>query len=119
MGRRLYVGGLSYGTTESSLEQLFSQAGVVDSVRIITDRDTGRAKGFGFVEMSTDGEANNAINMFNGTAFEGRTITVNEARPQAERPQRGGGGGGYGGGGGGYNDRRGGGGGGGGYSNRY
>jgi RNA recognition motif-containing protein len=109
VGRKLYVGGLSYNTTEESLENLFSQAGVVDSARIITDRDTGRAKGFGFVEMSTDAEAQQAINLLNGTDFEGRTITVNEARPQAERPQRGGGGGGYGGnrggGGGGYRDR--------------
>ncbi|HEX2910546.1 MAG TPA: RNA-binding protein [Chloroflexia bacterium] len=92
MGRKLYVGGLSYNTSESSLENLFSQAGVVDSARIITDRDTGRAKGFGFVEMSNDTEAQQAINLFNGTEFEGRTITVNEARPQENR------GGGYGGG---------------------
>jgi cold-inducible RNA-binding protein len=108
----LYVGGLSYGTTEMSLESLFSQAGQVESARIITDRDTGRAKGFGFVEMSTDAEAQQAINMFNGTEFEGRNITVNEARPQQPRDnygdRRGGGG---------YGDRRGGGGGGG--RNRY
>lgn len=98
MGKRLYVGGLSYNSTEESLENLFSQAGVVDSARIITDRDTGRAKGFGFVEMSTDEEAQEAINLFNGTEFEGRTITVNEARPQERREggyNRGGGGGGY------------------------
>lgn len=105
MGKKLYVGGLSYSTTEESLENLFSQAGLVDSVRIITDRETGRAKGFGFVEMSTDAEAQQAITLFNGKDFEGRNITVNEARPQEARPQRGGGGG-YGGGG----DRRGGGG---------
>ena len=96
MGKKLYVGGLSYGTSEGSLENLFSQAGMVDSVRIITDRDTGRSKGFGFVEMSNDSEAENAINLFNGTMLDGRTITVNEARPQADRS---GGGGGYGGGG--------------------
>lgn len=97
MGKKLYVGGLSYNTTEESLENLFTQAGVVESARIITDRETGRAKGFGFVEMSNDSEASRAITMFNGTDFEGRNITVNEARPQAERPQRGGGGyrGGY------------------------
>jgi RNA recognition motif-containing protein len=96
VGKKLYVGGLSYGTSEGSLENLFSQAGMVDSVRIITDRDTGRSKGFGFVEMSNDSEAENAINLFNGTMLDGRTITVNEARPQADRS---GGGGGYGGGG--------------------
>lgn len=103
MGKKLYVGGLSYGTSEASLENLFSQVGIVDSVRIITDRDTGRAKGFGFVEMSNDSEAAAAINQFNGMEFEGRTITVNEARPQTDRGG-GGGGGGYrgGGGGGGY-----------------
>ncbi len=103
MGKKLYVGGLSYSTTESSLESLFSQAGDVDSVRIVTDRETGRARGFGFVEMNNDEAASRAINLFNGTNFEGRTITVNEARPQTERPSYGGGGGGgrggYGGGG--------------------
>lgn len=88
MSKKLYVGGLSYSTTEDSLNSLFSQAGNVDSARIITDRDTGRPKGFGFVEMSTDSEAENAINMFNGVEFEGRNISVNEARPQAERPPR-------------------------------
>jgi len=98
------VGGLSYNTTEEGLENLFSQAGLVDSARIITDRETGRAKGFGFVEMSTDAEAQQAISLFNGTDFEGRTITVNEARPQEARPQRGGYGN-RGGGGGGYNNR--------------
>jgi RNA recognition motif-containing protein len=104
LGRKLYVGGLSYSTTEGSLENLFSQAGMVDSVRIITDRDTGRAKGFGFVEMSNDSEAQQAIQLFNGQEFEGRTITVNEARPQ--EPRNGGGGyGNRGGGGGGYRNR--------------
>jgi len=97
LSKKLYVGGLSYDTTESSLENLFAQAGQVDSVRIITDRETGRAKGFGFVEMGNDNEADRAITMFNGTNFEGRNIIVNEARPQTDRPQRsGGGGGGYG-----------------------
>lgn len=115
MGKKLYVGGLPYSTTEPGLENLFAAAGTVESVRIITDRDTGRAKGFGFVEMSNDGEASRAINMFNGVMFEGRTINVSEARPQAERPQRSGGGYGrsnddsYGGGGYGGGNRRGGG----------
>lgn len=85
MSSKLYVGGLSYSTTERSLEALFSSAGQVDSARIITDRETGRAKGFGFVEMSTAAEAQQAIDSFNGTEFEGRTITVNEAKPQAPR----------------------------------
>ncbi len=91
MSKKLYVGGLSYSTTEGSLESLFAQAGTIDSVRIITDRETGRAKGFGFVEMQDEEGAARAINMFNGSAFDGRTITVNEARPQTERPQRSGG----------------------------
>jgi len=90
LNKKLYVGGLSYNTTEASLENLFAQAGQIDTVRIITDRETGRAKGFGFVEMSTEDEASRAISLLNGTDFEGRTITVNEAKPQAERPQRGG-----------------------------
>lgn len=97
----MYVGGLSYNTTETGLENLFAQAGTIDSVRIITDRETGRAKGFGFVEMSSDDGATRAISMFNGTDFDGRTITVNEARPQTDRPQRSGGYGNRGGGGGG------------------
>lgn len=103
MGKKLYVGGLSYNSTEQGLENLFSQAGLVDSARIITDRDTGRAKGFGFVEMSTDAEAQQAITLLNGTEFDGRTITVNEARPQESRN-----GGGYGNnrGGGGYGNNR-------------
>ena len=113
MSKKLYVGGLSYGTSEESLMNLFAQIGAVNSARIITDRETGRAKGFGFVEMSNDSEADQAINTLNGTDFEGRTLTVNEARPQTDRPQRSGGYGGGGGGGGYGNDRRGGGGGGG------
>jgi len=88
LSNKLYVGGLSYNTTEGSLENLFAQAGAIDSVRIIIDRETGRAKGFGFVEMSDAEGAARAISMFNGTDFEGRNITVNEARPQTERPQR-------------------------------
>ena len=110
MGKKLYVGGLPYSTTEPTLESLFAGAGTVELVRIITDRETGRAKGFGFVEMSNDSEASRAISMYNGTELEGRTINVSEARPQTDRPQRSGGyggggsygGGGYGGNGGGY-----------------
>jgi cold-inducible RNA-binding protein len=85
MSSKLYVGGLAYATTERNLEVLFSGAGQVDSTHIITDRETGRAKGFGFVEMSTAAEAQQAIDSFNGMEFEGRTITVNEAKPQAPR----------------------------------
>lgn len=95
MAKKLYVGGLSFDTSDNSLESLFAQAGTVDSARVIIDRDSGRSKGFGFVEMSNDSEASRAITQFNGTNFEGRTITVNEARPQVDRNQRGGGGGGY------------------------
>jgi len=91
MGNKLYVGNLSFGTTEDSLRELFAQAGAVNSATIITDRDTGRSKGFGFVEMSSDQEAADAITKFNGSSFDGRTITVNEARPKA--PREGGGGG--------------------------
>jgi cold-inducible RNA-binding protein len=95
LAKKLYVGGLSFDTSDNSLETLFTQAGTVDSARVITDRDSGRSKGFGFVEMSNDSEASRAITLLNGTNFEGRTITVNEARPQVDRNQRGGGGGGY------------------------
>jgi len=87
--KKLYVGGLSYDTSDNSLETLFTQYGTVDSARVITDRDSGASKGFGFVEMSSDAEANSAITALNGTNFEGRTITVNEARPQVDRNQRG------------------------------
>lgn len=97
MTKRIYVGNLSYQTTENDLTMLFEQAGQVESVNIITDRDTGRSKGFGFVEMAAD-EAEKAIAQFNGTELNGRTLTVNEARPREERS---GGRGGYGGGGGG------------------
>jgi RNA recognition motif-containing protein len=100
MGKRLYVGNLPFSATDESLMQMFQQAGQVESARIVTDRDTGRNKGFGFVEMSTDQEAANAISKFNGSDFEGRTMTVNEARPMAPR-EGGGGGRGFGGGGGG------------------
>ena len=108
MGTRLYVGNLPFNTDESALRALFEQDGrKVTEVKIVTDRDTGRSRGFGFVEMATDEDAKGAIEAYNGQNFGGRTLTVNEAR---ERP-RGGGGGGYGGGGGGYGGGRGGGGG--------
>lgn len=89
MGTKLYVGGLSYQTSQQALQDLFAGAGTVTSVAIITDRETGRSKGFGFVEMSTDEEAQNAISMFHGKEFDGRTLTVNEARPQEPRSQGG------------------------------
>src|SRR5690348_16605037 len=108
MAKRIYVGGLPYSATESDLENLFAAQGTVNNVTIITDRYTGQAKGFGFVEMDDDGEAEKAINALNGTQMGGRTLTVNEAKPREDRSRSGGGG--YGGGGGGY-----GGGGGGGY----
>ena len=110
MGNKLYVGNLPFSATDDSLREMFQQAGAVESARVITDRDSGRSKGFGFVEMSTEQEAADAINKFNGADFEGRSLTVNEARPMAPRE------GGFGGGGGGGRDRgkRGGGGGGGG-----
>src|SRR6185369_14290046 len=103
MGKKLYVGNLSYQVDSSELEQLFAQHGQVVSAQIINDRDTGRSKGFGFVEMGTDEEAQAAIAALNGQQHGGRALTVNEARPREERGPRsgGGGGGGYGGGGGG------------------
>ena len=84
MGKRMYVGNLSYQTTETDLTNLFEQVGPVESVNIITDRDTGRSKGFGFVEMSNE-DAEKAIAQFNGTELNGRALTVNEARPREER----------------------------------
>ena len=90
MGRKLYVGNLAFSVTESSLNDLFSQHGTVESCRLITDRDSGRSKGFGFVEMSTDEEAQAAISALSGHEWEGRALTVNEARPEA--PRSGGGG---------------------------
>jgi len=110
MGKRLYIGNLPFSATDESLMQMFQQAGQVESARIITDRDTGRNKGFGFVEMATDQEAADAITKFNGADFDGRSVTVNEARPMA--PREGGGGGRGFGGGGGDRGKRGGGGGG-------
>src|ERR1051325_11277169 len=97
MGRKLYVGNLSYGTSNSDLETLFGAHGTVQSAQIISDRETGRSKGFGFVEMGTDEEAQNAINALNGKQHDGRTLTVNEARPKEDRGGFGGGGGGGGG----------------------
>lgn len=112
MGNKLYVGNLSFSCTEEQLKGLFAEAGSVTSVRIITDRDSGRSKGFGFVEMSNDAEAGKAIEVLNNRDLLGRAISVSEARPQA--PREGGGGGGFrggggGGGGGGFGGRRGGG----------
>src|SRR3954467_12742993 len=102
MGKKLYVGNLPFSATEQELTETFGECGTVDSVKIITDRDTGRSKGFGFVEMSTDDEAQKAISKFNGADYDGRAMTVNEAKPMAPRENRGGGGGGgFGGGGGG------------------
>jgi len=100
MGKKLYVGNLPFSATDQTLLDTFSQCGTVESAKIITDRDTGRSKGFGFVEMSSDEEAASAISRFNGADFEGRPLTVNEARPMAPR-EGGGGRGGFGGGGGG------------------
>lgn len=88
MAKKLYVGGLPYSTTQDALQAAFAQAGAVTSATIIMDKMTGRSKGFGFVEMSTDEEAMKAIEMFNGKDFEGRTLTVNEARPMTPRPPR-------------------------------
>src|SRR5271155_4395313 len=100
MGKKLYVGNLSYDVDSSALEQLFAAHGTVQSAQVITDRDTGRSKGFGFVEMSSDAEAQAAIAAVNGQEHDGRALTVNEAKPKESRGG-GGGGGGYGGGGGG------------------
>src|SRR5919109_648858 len=99
MGKKLYVGNLPFNTTDESLEQIFAQAGTVQSAKVITDRDTGRSKGFGFVEMSTDQEAADAIQKFNGADYGGRNMTVAEASPMAPREERGGSRGGGGGGG--------------------
>ncbi len=99
MGRKLYVGNLPYSATEQTLQDTFSQCGTVDSVNVITDRGTGQSKGFGFVEMSSDSEAQKAIQELNGSSLDGREIAVNEAKPKAPRDnRRGGGRGGYGGG---------------------
>ena len=121
MGNKLYVGNLSYNIRDEELQQAFAQYGSVSSAKVMMDRETGRSKGFGFVEMGSDAEAQAAINGMNGQALDGRALVVNEARPREERPggfggggggrsggfgggggRTGGGGGGYGGGGGGY-----------------
>jgi len=99
MEKKLYVGGLSYGTTDDGLRDAFAQAGSVASASVVTDKFSGRSRGFGFVEMSTEEEAQAAIEMWNGKELEGRTITVSEARPPRERSERRGGFRG------GYNDR--------------
>ncbi|NBV76816.1 RNA-binding protein [bacterium] len=88
MAKKLYVGGLPYATTDAELKEAFAKAGSVDSATIIMDKMTGRSKGFGFVEMSSDEEAQAAIDMWNGKDFGGRTLTVNEARPLEARPPR-------------------------------
>jgi RNA recognition motif-containing protein len=113
MGRKLYVGNLSYDVDSTALQEMFAPHGTVDSAQIIADRDTGRSKGFGFVEMSSDAEAQAAITALNGQDSGGRAITVNEAKPKESRSGAGGyggggrsgGGGGYGGGGGGGRSR--------------
>ena len=105
MGSKLYVGNLSYSTSSSDLQQLFTPHGTVQSAEVISDRETGRSKGFGFVQMGSDEEAQEAIAAMNGQQVDGRALTVNEAKPREDRPRGGGGGGGgrggYGGGGGG------------------
>ena len=98
MGSKLYVGNLSYDVDQSQLEQMFSPHGTVSSAQIIMDRDTNRSKGFGFVEMGSDAEAQTAISAMNGQEMGGRALTVNEAKPRESRSGGGGGGGGYGGG---------------------
>jgi len=90
VGRKLYVGNLPYSANDQTLSQLFSQCGSVASAQVIMDRDSGRSKGFGFVEMSSDAEAASAIQQLNGKDCDGRALTVNEARPQAPRENRGG-----------------------------
>src|ERR687898_1295308 len=107
MSMKLYVGNLSFQTSSEDLQELFAKAGTVESATVVEDRETGRSRGFGFVEMATNEEGQAAIQQFNGKEFNGRNLTVNEARPREDRGGRGGGGGGCGG-------RRGGGGGGGG-----
>src|SRR5258707_2071216 len=108
MGTKLFVGILSFDVTENDLQDLFAQAGPVNSVNVMQDRATGKPRGFGFVEMSTEEDTTKAISMFNGKDFKGRALTVNEARPREERSGGGGGGGGHRGGGGGGGGPRGG-----------
>jgi RNA recognition motif-containing protein len=112
MGTKLYVGNLSFNTTENELQELFSQAGPVQEVTLMQDKFTGKSRGFAFVTMGSEQDAQNAISKLNGQTVEGRALTVNEARPREARPPGGGGrgygggGGGYGGGGGGYGGGR-------------
>jgi RNA recognition motif-containing protein len=94
MGKRIYVGNLSFNTSSSDLEQMFGAHGTVTSAQVIADRETGRSKGFGFVEMGSDAEAQAAISALNGKENDGRALTVNEAKPKESRPGGGGGGGG-------------------------
>jgi RNA recognition motif-containing protein len=94
MGKKLYVGNLPFSATDQILSDTFAQCGTVESAKIIIDRDSGRSKGFGFVEMSTEAEATDAISKFNGADYDGRALTVNEAKPMAPRENRGGFGGG-------------------------
>src|SRR4051794_25002683 len=110
MSNKLYVGNLSFRVTSEDLQEYFGAAGAVDSANVVYDRETGRSRGFGFVEMASDDDANAAIAQFNGQEYDGRNMVVNEARPREDRGNGGGGGGG-----GGYRGGRGGGGGGGGY----
>jgi len=90
MAKKLFVGGLSYETTEATLREVFSKAGTVESATVIIDRMSNRSKGFGFVEMSSEEEAQKAIEMFNGKEIDGKNVTVNEAKPLESRPRRGG-----------------------------
>jgi len=106
MGKKLYVGNLSYSVNDDSLQQNFSEFGTIASAKVMMDRDSGRSKGFGFVEMSSDAEAQAAISGMNGKVIDGRGMVVNEARPMEPRTGGGGGGRGYGGGGGGYGGGR-------------
>jgi len=105
MGKKLYVGNLGYSVSDADLSQLFAQHGSVESANVITDKMTGRSKGFGFVEMGSEAEAQAAISALNGKDYDGRALTVAEARPRPEGGGRGGRGGGYGGGGGGRGGR--------------
>ena len=104
MGTKLYVGNLSFNTTENELQELFSQAGTVQEVTLMQDKFTGKSRGFAFITMGSEEDAQNAISKLNGQTVEGRALTVNEARPREPRPPGGGGGRGYGGGG--YGGRR-------------
>jgi len=107
MAKKLYVGSLSYGVTDDQLRDFFAQAGAVSSAQVVMDRMTGRSRGFGFVEMASDEEAQRAVETLNGQELDGRAIVVNEARPMSDRPRRSGGGfGGGGGGRGGFNRNR-------------